>query len=370
MTAPRARFALLVALLACASCAGISGTVPSKEVPVVRLPAFEAGVVDGRARFRQIFCDIDAQVGRDFPDFRECADALVAVGEEPQGPPPAQTPAAGPLPVLVFITGLFGECVRDLAEPFSDSYAALAAAGYRILVVPVEGRSSSERNAQIISDTLRDRVQAGDRLVVIGFSKGVPDFLEALGRHAGEPWVGRVEALVSVAGVVNGTPVADGLRGAYDTLLARLPLPGCPAGDGKALDSLTRPERQRWLAANPPPKSIRYYSLVAVAMQGHLNPLLGPFHEELSSDGPLDDGQVLAEDAVLPGSHLLGFASADHWAVALPFGRSASLEALPFKAANDYPREVLIRAILAYVAATAPARDSSGPQGVPRAERD
>lgn len=317
----------------------------------MRLPAFQAGIVDGRARFREIFCEIDRAVGRDFPDFRECNDALIEVGVEPQMQSmPAHPNRAGDLPVLVFVEGLFGECVRNLASPFSESYAGLASLGYRIVVIPVEGRSSSARNAEIISNTLRGQVQEHDRLLVIGYSKGVPDFLEALGRYGAESWVSRVDTFVSIAGAVNGTPIADDLRGAYDSLVAKLPLPNCPAGDGKALDSLTRSYRQQWLAANAPPKSIRYFSLVAVAKSGEVNPLLVPFREALGRYGPLNDAQVLAEDAVLPNSHLLGFASADHWAIALPFGRSGSLEALPLRSANAFPREVLIRAILEYVA--------------------
>jgi hypothetical protein len=352
-----ARCVVLVQAFICASCASQPIASQSGEVPVVRLPVSQAGIVDGRARFREIFCDIDRAVGRDLADFRECGDALIEVGVEPQPQSRSvHTNNAGSLPVLVFVEGLLGECVRKLASPFSDSYGWLSSQGYQIIVIPVEGRSSSARNSEIINKTLHEKVKANDRLLVIGYSKGVPDFLEALGRHRTESWVSRVEAFVSVAGVVSGTPVADELRGAYDSLVAKLPFPDCPVGDGRALDSLTRSYRQQWLAANTPPKSIRYFSVVAVAKSGHVNPLLVPFHEALTHHDVLNDAQVLAEDAVLPDSHLLGFASADHWAIAMPFDRSDSLEALPLKADNAYPREVLIRAILRYVSEVPPVR--------------
>ena len=52
---------------------------------------------------------------------------------------------------------------------------------------------------------------------------------------------------------------------------------------------------------------------------------------------------------MLPGSRLLGYANADHWAVALPFNRSTRPDALPLALGNAYPREVLGESILLYV---------------------
>jgi hypothetical protein len=67
---------------------------------------------------------------------------------------------------------------------------------------------------------------------------------------------------------------------------------------------------------------------------------------------PRNDGQVLADDALLPGSTLLAEPQADHWALALPFERhpQAWLRAM---AAPPYPREALFRALVK----TALARD-------------
>lgn len=338
-------FALLVS-----GCGPAAKRADAREaVPPVRHPAATSGVVDARGRFREVLCAINSAQGAGFPDARACAEILASLGTEPAGSgrPPAAAAAANT--TLVFIPGIFGECVQHLATPYSDSHDALRASGYQVIVVPVAGRASSEANAATIDRTLRARERKGDRLLVFGYSKGTSDFIEALARFKDAEWVGRTRAFVSVAGVVSGTPVADDLEGLWDALLARLPMARCAPEDGGAVASLTRRDRMDWLATHPLPPSIRYFSIAAWPATVSANPLFAPFRLRLNQFDSRNDGQVLIEDAVLPGAHLLGYANADHWAIALPFNRSGEFEARPFAMANAYPREVLLRAMLSYV---------------------
>ena len=48
---------------------------------------------------------------------------------------------------------------------------------------------------------------------------------------------------------------------------------------------------------------------------------------------------------MLPGSHLLGYLNADHWAIALPFARNVPALRPLLAGHNDYPREILLEAI-------------------------
>ena len=131
--------------------------------------------------------------------------------------------------------------------PFSDGLAHLETQGYRGEVVWVSGRSSSEHNARQLRDALMAMALApGERLLVVAYSKGAVDTLEALAMYP--EIVPRVAAVVSVAGAVNGSPLVEGLLNKYGDILKWFPLPGCEEGDREALDSLRPARRMRFLA--------------------------------------------------------------------------------------------------------------------------
>jgi hypothetical protein len=58
---------------------------------------------------------------------------------------------------------------------------------------------------------------------------------------------------------------------------------------------------------------------------------------------------VIFYDQVIPGSVLLGYLNADHWAIFVPFNRSHPFIASNFIDKNAFPREVLLEAIVRYV---------------------
>ena len=49
--------------------------------PLVMVPASQAGVEEGRARFREIFCAVLEAHGEALPDYRPCDEALARVRE-------------------------------------------------------------------------------------------------------------------------------------------------------------------------------------------------------------------------------------------------------------------------------------------------
>ena len=62
-----------------------------------------------------------------------------------------------------------------------------------------------------------------------------------------------------------------------------------------------------------------------------------------------NDSQVIYYDQIIPGSKLLGFMNADHWALAVPIARGHSFIGSTFVDQNDYPREALVEAVLRFV---------------------
>jgi hypothetical protein len=103
----------------------------------------------------------------------------------------------------------------------------------------------------------------------------------------------------------------------------------------------------RFLASRPP---FATYSVIAVAGDGPVNPMLDGFHALLSRLDERNDGQVLLEDAVVPGSTVLGVFRADHWSIALPFEDSPNPAMRALGIHNHFPRAALVRAIAGYTA--------------------
>jgi hypothetical protein len=124
-----------------------------------------------------------------------------------------------------------------------------------------------------------------------------------------------------------------------------MPGPDCEVGDRGGLHSLCRSTRLAWLIAQQPSPDIRYYSLVSFTSRDKVSSVLRSSYDDLSLIDPRNDSQLLFYDQILPGSTLLGYLNADHWAIALPIARDGGPFALLVDQ-NAFPREVLLEAIL------------------------
>ncbi len=69
-------------------------------------------------------------------------------------------------------------------------------------------------------------------------------------------------------------------------------------------------------------------------------------HDRLSLMDPRNDGQLLYHDQIVPGSTLLGYVNADHWAVAMPMNRVYPTLSMAFANRSPFPREMLLEAIV------------------------
>ncbi len=336
--------AALAALLA-AGCATLPDTQRLAALPGPHQSLADAApLVDGRGRFRQIFCDVLARSG---DAGRDCDAWLWVLADEPV-PPAPPAPAPGPALAVYLVTGAFSECLGDEAWPFRSAAAALVDRGYRVATIEVSGRSGTAFNAAQIDAALAATPPPdGAAAVLIGYSKGTNDILEFLVRYPGR--ARGVAAVVSVAGPVQGTPLADMARGLYAGLVDPVMRGRCGPGDGQVIDSLTPATRTAWLADNALPAHPRYFSLASFTTRDRVATALVPAWKWLVKREPRSDGQLLARDMLIPGSTLLGYPHADHWSVALDVEDlhprlGARRDPVPF------PRAVLLEAVLLQVA--------------------
>ena len=313
--------------------------------------AAAAGIEDGRARFREIFCERFEAIGPPKGGRSSCGDYLHRLIDEPAA---GAEPAQPPLPVeavrFVVVPGFMSDAAPGDMRVLGPSIDRLAARGYRIEYLQVSGGGSSAYNAAHIAETFRQRNFPGEfpgeeKLVVIGYSKGTLDLLHFL---VDNPDLAReVDAMVSYSGAVNGSALAE----VFPEFLIDVAgfLAGSDAGDSEGFTSLKPSVQMRWLAEHPLPRHIRYFSLVSFTDRDNVSTALVDGYDRLSQINPRNDGQLISYDQVLPHSTLLGYANGDHWAVALPLEEEAPNFAGTLADRNVFPRDAILEALLIYV---------------------
>ncbi len=251
-------------------------------------------------------------------------------------------------PVLV-VSGLLGDSIKSLVAPVMFARTKLVLQGYAIDMAWVSGRSGCDHNArQLREEVLSSSDRHGCAITLIGYSKGCADAMHMLVNYPETQ--SSVATLVSLAGVVGGTPLADKVGGLTRALLNSIPIPGAARGDGRAIADLELRYRRNWLRTNRLPDSVRYASVIAAPKAVKVSRILRGGYEMLSEISLANDSQVIDCDAILPYSELLAVANADHWAIALPISRRFGRWVKPFVNHNDYPRTVLLQAIIEYLA--------------------
>jgi len=331
---------LTVGLTSCATPLLVyeASDMPPLQLAVVGQPS----VQDGRARFREIFCELAAREGLPGGD---CEKLLVRLAAEPKAREQAPLPTHDPRLRILLVPGGFAECFKD-APLFPEGLPRLRAAGYSVSTIPVSGRSSSAFNAwRIAVAVARMPLPPEDRLVLLGYSKGVTDILEFLVQYP--RLAARVHAVVSVAGSVNGSPLASRFTALYEAT-DDWALRNCPPGDRNVAVELGRELRLNWLARHQLPGHIRYFSLGTIAPEAEVARAMMLTDGSLHYVDPLRDGQLLFYDQLVPGSELLGYVRADHWAVALPLQEHWHILATN-PAGTHFPRGLLLEAIMLHM---------------------
>jgi len=248
---------------------------------------------------------------------------------------------------VLIVPGIFSSCVSD-TPAFQEGQDVLKKAGVDVALLQVPN-DSSESNAKMIAQYLRDHPSSdGRKYILIGYSKGGPDVQVALAQETGVK--DQVAAFISVAGASGGSPIADLVPAQAERYMKVVPIKSCQGDLSTGFKSLQRSARQAFLAAYPNPV-VPTYSLIAKADQSTTSKSLLETWRVLSVYGTAEDGQLLKDDAIVPGAKYLGAALADHFAVALPFDKSADSAIRSQMDKTTYPRAALLESLVRFVTA-------------------
>ena len=315
--------------------------------PLILAPAADAGVVDRRGRFREIACAVFDARGDSLPHNRDCEEAFTRVGSEAGATGQAVDLGASKFKLTAgLVPGIGWECFEGWLDYENEFSQHMAQFGIESYVIDVAGMSGSTFNAGMIRDAILDNKDSlqDRKLVLVGYSKGAPDTLEAIVLYPEiRPYIA---AVVSVAGAVGGSPLAYAADEVDLDLLKHIPGSNCTGGDGKAVESLLPSVRQAWLAEHPLPDGILYYSIVTFPDREHMSSALKSSWKKLARIDPRNDSQVIIYDQLIPGSTLLAYLNADHWAVAVPISEQHPFIGRHFVNHNTYPRQQVFEAVL------------------------
>ena len=340
------RAIILATCMALGACA-TTGVPYSNDIA----PDIHAGLQDKRARFRETYCAVLEAHGHALPDYRPCETALARVGDEPVGAGrPVDLGVSKRHLVAALVPGIGYECFAKWLEAPGTTAEHVRRFGYDLTLLKVDALSGTETNARQIRDAIMAMpfdATAPSRLVLIGYSKGAPDILEAIVTY---PEIrSRVAAVLSAAGSIRGSVLADDAEQYEADMLQHFPGATCGPGDGGGVASLRPATRKAWLAQHPLPREVHYYSLATFPQPERISSILKSSYKKLARIDARNDSQVIFYDQLVPASTLVGYLNADHWAVAVPISRTHPMIGSMFVTQNAYPREALLEAILRFL---------------------
>ncbi|HVH92291.1 MAG TPA: hypothetical protein VM783_12995, partial [Candidatus Acidoferrum sp.] len=188
----------------------------------------------------------------------------------------------------------------DLAAP----RAALEKVGLTCHFVETQDDGAVEANADLVADAIRARMQSGRRLIVISASKSSPEVALALTRLETTE-TRHIAAWINVAGVLQGTPLADEhLFQELEFLVGEVDV----AGE----ESLTTQRGRRRFDSFHIPKHVLVVNYLGIPVTGTISFCGRRTFNSLRKHGP-NDGVSLLSDMIIPGGVTLADLENDHF---------------------------------------------------------
>ena len=295
-------------------------------------------------QFSSLFCSVLEKKNPDTGKWDGCRQYLETA---PQARP--DLPAIANKYRVLIVPGFFSQCASGVAPAFDEGVKYLTKEYGMTVDTWVPPNASSEDNAKGFAEFVRGKFKGDVRkFIVVGYSKGAPDVQTALAKEDGMK--DAVAAFVSVAGAIGGSAIADVIPASASQYIEKFKMGKCEGDVNAAFSSLKRDVRRAFLAQYPTPV-VPSYSLPAVSDASTTSKGLAESWKMMSAFALRQDSQLAHDDAVIPGSKLLGAARADHLAIALPFDKATDAAVRAIADKGRYPRAALLEAIVRYVSA-------------------
>lgn len=309
-----------------------------------RAPASAAnppGAAPAGAPFSAVFCTVLEREHPDAGQWGPCSD-YIEDGVEVR----VALHAIPPTYHVAIVSGVLSVCGGDSTAFLEGREHMRTVHGLPVDLIAARNGSSTA-NGKTIAQFVRDNYHKDNRkFILIGYSKGAPDILEGM---AADPEAARsVAALITVAGAIGGSPIAELMPAQAQQWIQAISLGQCKGDLYSAFRSLRRDVRRKFLAQHPDP-GFPVYSISAVSSKAETSKVLLESWMFLSIYGQPEDSQLLESDTRYPGGHILGAVHADHIAVAVPYENSTDPEIRKMVNHNHFPRTTLLEALLRYV---------------------
>ncbi len=129
---------------------------------MVLTPVAQAGIADGRGRFREIFCAVLGARSRTATAALSCDQALVRLDDEPSGTgAPVDLAASRGAFTVVYVLGLWSDCADQTLRARTEMNDYLARFGFHLEALKVSGISGTRHNAHLIRDALEAEPELG-----------------------------------------------------------------------------------------------------------------------------------------------------------------------------------------------------------------
>ena len=293
---------------------------------------------DLASNFAAAFCNLLQAENPDGGSWKACSNYLqIQAGSATST---AALPPLNPSYRVLVVPGILSSC-QENTQAFQQGQAHLRDKHGMTVEFLQTPNSSTADNGQLIAAYLRNAMKNDSRkFIIVSYSKGSPDVQEALASNLDAR--AAVAAHVTVSGAIGGSPIAETMPSIVDRYASALNLGTCKGNLVEAFRSLGQNVRQQFLRDHPAP-DVPSFSLAAVSDASNTSKMLLEAWRLLAAIDPRTDGQILEDDAEIPGGNSFGVLRGDHLAVALNYG-NASPEASAAASANRYPRAALFEA--------------------------